>query len=787
MAAGRQWGSQLERGISVILFVIGLGHVLPGVYLLSLGGSPYYAIAGGALTVSGLLMWRHKPAAYLLYLLIWVATLIWAFWEVRADGWALLPRINLLSVGAVFVLLAWLMRSPARFKASRRVLSVTAIVLLLVGVGLVGWLRREPSARPIGPLAPINAASLEGAGEWPSIGGTNAAERFSPLEQITPANVSGLEVAWKVRLGMPPQGMVGALQATPLKVGDTLYTCGMANEVVALDPETGAQRWKFDPQIDRKGIMMAPCRGVTYVPASSASDACGARIVLLTHDVRMIAVRARDGKLCQTFGEGGEVDLTEGMGPVKRGYLFHSSPAILVRGKLIMGSSVLDNQSVEEPSGVIRGYDAWTGRFAWAWDMERPGETGMPESGETFTPGTPNAWPPLTGDDALGAVYIPLGNATPDYVANHRTPAMEKFNDAVVALDAATGRLIWSFQTTHRDVWDYDNPSPPTLTDFPVAGGRKPAVIIPTKRGVFFVLDRRTGEPLVRTIERPVPQNPAPGEKLSPTQPYPVGMPSFSGDPLTEARMWGITPFDQMWCRIKFRESRYDGEFTPVGLKYTLVYPGYYGGSEWSGVAVDPTRRIMVLNVMYLPLRNRLVPRKQADPSVYRPFDVSRPLNVGRWPQNGTDYAAETNAFISPINVPCTQPPYSEVAAVDLKMRSVLWRRPLGTARDSGPFGLRSGLPIKMGVPAVGGALVTKSGLMFMAASQDRTFRAFDTRTGRILWENRLPAAGHANPMSYYSARSGRQFVVVSASGHPQLQDGEGDYLVAYALPRRGD
>lgn len=718
MATGRRRGSQFEGVIAVLLLLTGLGHVLPGAYLLSLGGSPYYAVAGAALIVTGVMMWRGQRAAYLLYLLIWLATLIWAFWEVQTDGWALLPRINLITGGAVFVLLAWLMRSPASFRLSRRAFAATAIVLLLTGVGLVGWFRQGPSAQPVGRLAPIHAASLEDGTEWPSIGGTNAAERFSSLEQITPANVASLEVAWKVRLGMPPQGMVGALQSTPIKVGDTLYTCGMANEVVALDPETGAQRWKFDPQIDRRGVMMANCRGVTYVPAASATDACGARIVLLTHDARMIAVRARDGKPCQNFGEGGEVDLTEGMRPVRPGYLYYTSPAILVRGKLIMGSSVLDNQSVEEPSGVIRGYDAWTGRFAWAWDMGRPGETGMPEPGKTFTPGTPNAWPPLTGDDALGAVYIPLGNATPDYVANHRTPAMEKFNDAVVALDAATGRLIWSFQTTHRDVWDYDNPSPPTLTDFPVAGGRKPAVIIPTKRGVFFVLDRRTGKPLVRTVERPVPQNPVAGERLSPTQPYPVGMPSFSGEPLTEARMWGITPFDQMWCRIKFRESRYDGEFTPIGLKYTLVYPGYYGGSEWSGVAVDPTRRVMILNVMHLPLRNRLIPRDRADPSEYYPFDVSTPLKVGRWAQQGTSYAAETNGFVSPINVPCTQPPYSEVAAVDLKTRSVLWRRPLGTARDSGPFGLRSGLPIPMGVPAVGGPLVTKSGLMFMAASR---------------------------------------------------------------------
>jgi len=262
-------------------------------------------------------------------------------------------------------------------------------------------------------------------------------------------------------------------------------------------------------------------------------------------------------------------------------------------------------------------------------------------------------------------------------------------------------------------------------------------------------------------------------------------MPSFTGERLTEAKMWGLTAFDQMWCRILFRESRYDGDFTPLGIKPSIVYPGYYGGSEWGGVSIDPTRRIMVLNVMHLPLRNRLIPRPAADPKLYRPFDaVHAPMDIKHWDQKGTRYAAKTGAFVSPLNVPCTQPPFSEVAAVDLTTRRVLWRKPLGTGRESGPLGMKSGLPLTMGVPAVGGSMLTKSGLMFIAAAQDRTLRAFDTRTGALLWEHRLPAAGHANPMTYWSAKSGRQIVLVPASGHPQLEDGVGDYLVAYALPR---
>ena len=788
-AADRSRGQLFERILASLQLLVGLLHLVPGLYLVGLGGSPYYAVAGAALIATGVLMWRHRMAAYPLYLAIFLVTVAWAVWESGLDGWALLPRIDLLAGGAVLMLLAWLVRRPRR--SGKRVLVPVAAMIAVAGAGLGLWsMRAQPASAIVTAEAP-SPARADG-GEWPAIGNTNAAERFSPLAQIDRANVGRLAVAWKVRLGMPPQGMVGALQATPLKIGDTLYTCGMTNEIVALDAETGAIRWRYDPHIDRRGVVAAMCRGVTYVPApapvaGAGEDGCGARIVLLTHDARMIAVRAADGRPCESFGTNGQVDLKEGMGPIAPGYLYYTSPAILVRGRLVLGSSVLDGQKTAEPSGVIRGYDAVTGRFAWAWDMGRPGRSGQPGPGERYTPGTPNAWPPLTADEALGAVYVPLGNATPDYVAAHRTPVMNRYGSSVVALDAASGAPRWAFQTTHRDVWDYDNPSPPTLTDFPVGGGVRPAVIVPTKRGVFFVLDRRTGQPLVRTIERPVPQGAVPGEVLSPTQPYPVGMPSFSGDPLTEQRMWGILPFDQLWCRIKFRESRYDGDFTPITQTPTIVYPGYFGGSEWGGVSVDPGRRIMVLNVMHFPLRNRLVARARADAATYHPFDAAgKGLDIKHWAQAGTGWSAQTGPFISPIGVPCTQPPFAEVAAVDLATRQVLWRKPLGTAAESGPFGLRSMLPIPMGVPAVGGSMVTRSGLMFIAASQDRIFRAFDTQTGRILWQYRLPAAGHANPMSYRSAKSGRQFVLVPASGHPQLQDGAGDYLIAFALPKTG-
>ena len=753
----------------------GLGYALPGGYLLTLGGSPYYLLAGLVMTATAVLYARASRAALLLYLLLLAATLVWALWEAGFNGWALLPRLDILLALGIFVLLA-------QFRFRRRSSTAAAVVVTAsFALVMAAPLFRTPSGMAQIADEAVDTGALEG--EWPMIGNNLGAQRFSRLSQITPANVDGLEEVWRIRLGMMPEGKIGALEATPLMIGDTLYTCGMDGTIFAIDAETGEVRWQFDPEIDPDVFNMAICRGVTYADLGKSAARCARRIIATAYDGRLIALDARTGGKCTDFGEDGQVDLTAGLGDYPRGYYYITSPAVLVRGRLVVGGSVLDGQMVEEPSGVIRAYDAATGELAWAWDMGRPGEAGFPADGESFTPGTPNAWAPLSGDEESGLVFVPLGNPTPDYVTSHRTPEMERFGSALVALDAETGTLRWSYQTTHGDVWDYDNPSAPTVVDFPTGSGSRPAVIQPTKRGEFFVLDRESGEPLVRTEERAVPQDPAPGERLSPTQPFPVGMPSLGGGRLSEADMWGVTPFDQLWCRIKFRQARYDGPVTPIGVdRPTIVYPGYFGGSEWGGVAVDPVRRIMIANVNYFPMYNQL--RRRADVD-FEPMVVGEEYyDASRTTQQGTPYAAVVTPFVSPLNVPCTEPPYSELAAIDLGTRELLWKRPLGTARDSGPMGHSLGLAIPMGVPSVGGSLATASGLTFIGASQERSFRAFETETGRQLWETRLPAGGHANPMTYRSPRSGRQFVVIAASGHPLMQNGAGDYLIAYALER---
>lgn len=782
----RRWPPLVSKLVGFILILTGLGFAIPGVQLATLGGSFYYLLCGVALVAAGLFFWKGSATGTWIFAATAAGTLAWALWEVGLNGWALFPRLGIFVLLGALVTLAHRLRRPrARsigMQSGRRRWAVIATLgILSVAVAAYALSDREGPLEIADGPAPSLAASI-----WPFTNGSSRSDRYSALEQITPVNVAHLQVAWKTRLGMPPAGVVGAIQATPLMINDTLYTCNVINQVIALDIETGAIKWRFDPKLDLSTVAMGVCRGVAYYKVPDATGPCAERIISFSRDARMFAVDAGSGQRCAGFGRNGEVDMTQAMGAVKKGYYYLTSGPVIVRGKVIVGGSVLDGQSTLEPSGVIRGFDAVTGKFAWAWDMGRPDDHGLPPPGKTFTLGTPNAWAPLTGDSDLGMVYVPLGNATPDYVAAHRSDVMNKYTSSVVAIDVDTGSLRWHYQTTHRDVWDYDIASPATLIDLPTSKGMRQALIQPTKRGVFFVLDRRTGEPLVKTVEVPVPQNPVPGEKLSPTQPYPVGMPSFGGEKLTEAHMWGISPFDQLWCRIKFRQARYDGDFTPIGMKPTIVYPGYLGGSEWAGVAVDPERKLMALNVNHFAMYNQMITREEARKDNVKSYLAgSVPINLKAWPQEGTPYATRTGGFLSPLDTPCIQPPYGEVAVVDLKTRKTVWRQPLGTGRDTGPLGIPSMLPLRMGVPALGGPLVTRSGLMFIAATQERTFRAFDMRNGNLLWQDRLPAGGHSGPMSYYSKRSGRQFIIIPASGHPQMKNGQSDYLMAYALPKK--
>jgi glucose dehydrogenase len=443
---------------------------------------------------------------------------------------------------------------------------------------------------------------------------------------------------------------------------------------------------------------------------------------------------------------------------------------------------VLDNQETQEPSGVVRGYDPRTGTLLWAWDMGREGETGLPPVDSHYTRGTPNVWSLTSADDELGLVYVPTGNATPDYFGGHRTEVMDKYASSIIAIDAKTGLTRWHFQTTHHDIWDYDVPSQPTLVDLTLDGVIRKAIIVPTKRGEVFVLDRATGELLTEVTERPVPQTDLPNERTSATQPFSTGMPSFAHPHIRERDLFGISPFDQMACRKAFLGLRYEGPMTPPSVQGTMLYPGPGGGMNWGSVAVDEERQLMVVNNMHLPFIIHMIPREEI-------LDTSEELidpgyGVGG-AQRGTPFAARVNVFVSPISLPCLKPPYSEIAVVDLTTQQIVWRRGMG--------------PLNLGFPAAAGSFITAGGLIFNAGVIDGQLRAIDALSGDVIWQDKLRSGSDATPMSYVSPKTGRQYVLVTVPGQATPQggnpladtegksdgtEGAGGKVIAYALPQ---
>jgi len=771
--------------LAALLALLALGLFWLGGQLALAGGSFYYVVAGALLLLTAWFLWRQSRKALTVFGLLWAGTLLWALWESGFDGWALAGRLGLLTAIGLWLLTPWVCRSLGApgWSAINGVLLGLAAFAVAGGGAWIFW-----SDRIVGGTGPAHAAAPQSVrdGEWHSYGNAPGGNRFSPLRQITPENVGGMQEAWRFSLGAEPNGEPAPFEATPLKVGNRLYICTGYNDIVALDAETGKQTWRFAAHADTTGIFGQTCRGVTYFrdPSASQGATCAARVYTATIDSRLLAVDADTGTACEAFGKGGAVDLLKGMSAAPTGYYHVTSPPALIDGKLIVGGWVTDGQMTGEPSGVIRAYDARTGAFAWAWDMSRPGRSEEPGPGETYTPGTPNSWSVMSVDPALGLVYVPMGNATPDYYGGHRTPEMEMYSSAVVALDAGTGRPRWHFQTAHHDLWDYDVPAQPVLLD--MADGR-PALLQPTKRGELFLLDRRTGEPIVGVLEKRVPVSDAVGERSAPTQPFSVDLPNFRGPRPSERRMWGLALVDQAWCRLQFRKARFEGTMTPLEEdRSTIVWPGSLGGHNWGSVAVDPYSRIALVNSSHVLTIARLIARNDADEMGLAPVAKPSFENVaGPVAQQGTPYAVSVAPFLSPLVAPCTQPPYGLISAVDLDSGRMLWQKPFGTMRDSGPLMLSTGLPIPMGVPNIGGGVITATGLAFIGATQEHMIRAYDLRTGAELWKSRLPAGGNATPMTYWSEASGRQFVVIAAGGHGGILSGHADELVAYALPRQ--
>ena len=772
------------RMFAAIVILLAAGFLYGGFQLIAVGGSFYYAAAGLALLTCGALLWIRKPLALRVYGLLLLATLMWSLIEAGADLWALEPRLGLLTLVGAWFLAPFVRRSlysprqpPAILgtKLARGIAAaVFATVVVVIVIGVYNPAHDLPARH-----ANSRASSTPPSKDWRHYGNTTHGTRFAHADQINAANAGKLRELWHYRTGHP-----GQFKATPLQIGANLYFCSAMNIITALDAETGAKRWEFDPQLKVPPVgFNTTCRGVSFhaAPDGYRGD-CPRKIFTGTTDRRLIALNAETGVRCQDFGVDGEVDLLTGIGSTKPNVYMVTSPPLIARNLIVVGTRIADNLEVNEPSGVIRAYDAVTGKFAWAWDMGRPGVNTEPGAGEQYTRGTPNVWSMMSYDDELGLIYAPTGNATPDFFGAHRTEADEKYSSSVVALDVDDGSVRWSFQTVHHDIWDYDVPSQPALIDLPQADGSvTPALVQATKRGELFLLDRRDGKPLAAVEEKPTPRGAVPEDRVAATQPFSVGMPQFRGPDLTEADMWGITPFDQMACRIQFRTLRYEGHFTPPSVQGTLQFPGNAGGFNWGSVAIDEDRQLLVVNPMLMASRIALVPRPEVDKA------------TGRYLQLGTPYAATVRPFMSPLAVPCQKPPYGRLAVIDLQTRELLWNRRLGTTNESGPLGTKLGIALPMGVPLAAGTIVTRGGLIFFGGGQDRYFRAFDVMSGRELWRDYLPGNAQATPMSYIAPQSGKQIVVITvpnaqrrfgmeAPDDKTEEDPQGGHVIAYAL-----
>lgn len=777
--------------LSVLFFVIGIALLAGGGWLISLGGSLYYFIAGAAFIAIALLLKKRRSAANMLYAALLVGTLIWSISDSGLSWWPLATRMGLFLVLAIPLLLFKSKKHRGGFAILFPVWAATALVTLSPLVMTSPTTVEGNMTRSVS-LPNAQTGDVD-EGDWNAYGRSNLGQRFSPLAQITPDNVDQLQLAWQYQTGDkkgPKDVGETTYEATPLKLGNALYVCTPHNWIVALNADTGAKQWVYDAKVPAESQRQhQTCRGVSYLPPANKADAlppiqkqtvpaetlasvqCDAQLFLPTSDARLIAVDPTTGARCASFANDGVLDLMHNMPFKQSGYYYSTSPPLVAGGVVVVAGSVNDNYAVNSPSGVIRAYDAKTGELKWNWDSGHPDKTAPIGPDEVYATSSPNSWSVASADEKLGLAYFPMGNRTPDQLGMYRSPAEEKYATSVVALSLKTGQVAWVQQFVHHDLWDMDTPAQPTLLDLDTASGKQPALVVPTKQGDVYVLNRKTGEPIFPITEEPAPQGTIPEDYAAKTQP--TSALTFKPAKLTESDMWGATPLDQLMCRIEFKKLRYEGRYTPPSEQGTIVYPGNFGVFNWGGIAVDPKRQQLFGMPLYLAFVSTLVPRDGAD------LGEANKGEQGINSNEGASYAVELKPFLSPLGVPCQQPPWGYVAGADLQTGKTMWQHKNGTIEDMTPLKL----PIKMGVPGIGGPIITEGGVVFLAATVDDYIRAYDLSNGKELWKGRLPAGGQATPITYLNSQ-GEQMVVQVAGGHGSIGTTIGDYVVAYKLKK---
>ncbi|ENV77099.1 MULTISPECIES: glucose/quinate/shikimate family membrane-bound PQQ-dependent dehydrogenase [Acinetobacter] len=791
--------------LGLALLITGLFYIIGGGKLISLGGSWYFLIAGLFTTASAFFIFKKKALGVWLFALVFIGTVIWALIDAGWEFWPLHSR--LMFPAGLFAALLLTLPSIRKYQYQTS-LSVPAYIiggLTVLGMigGLYGMFIPHPTVKASGeelPLVPVDPAKKQV--NWDHYGNDAGGSRFAALDQINRNNVSKLKEVWRFRTGDFTTGTGNGAedQSTPLQVGDKVFLCTPHNNIFALDADTGKQLWKAE--VNSKADAWERCRGVAYFDSTqpllqptlagatpvanvTANTECPRRVYTNTPDGRLIAVNADTGERCKDFGVNGTVDLLQGLGDGTKAPRFEVTSAPTVAGSvLVIGSRIADNVAADMPGGVIRAYDVITGQLRWAFDARNPDPNYVLKSGETYKRSSANSWAAMSYDPQMNTVFLPMGSSSVDVWGGNRTAPDHKYNTSVLALDASTGKEKWVYQTVHNDLWDFDLPMQPSLVDFPMKNGTtKPAVVIGTKSGQFYVLDRVTGQPLTKVENQQVKVADIPSEQYSKVQPRSVEMPQIGNQTLTESDMWGATPFDQLMCRISFKSMRYDGLYTAPGTDISLSFPGSLGGMNWGSIAFDPSHRYMFVNDMRLGLWIQLIKQTPEDVKIQASGGEKVNTGMGAVPMAGTPYKVNKNRFMSALGIPCQKPPFGTMTAIDMKTRQVAWQVPLGTIQDTGPMGIKMGLKAPIGMPTIGGPMATQGGLVFFAATQDYYLRAFDSSNGKELWKARLPVGSQGTPMSYVSPKTGKQYVVISAGGARQSPD-HGDYVVAYALDK---
>lgn len=622
------------------------------------------------------------------------------------------------------------------------------------------------------------ASASAAADDWLYYGGDQGGRHYSDASQINTDNISRLDVAWVFRsgdvetFGDEMENTSG--QSTPIllpeSAGGSLVYCTPFNRVIALNPETGTQRWQFDPKIDRRGDRPFRCRGVSYAEELrvAAGSRCRHRIYTATHDRHLWAVDAVDGSPCDDFGENGSVRLFGAEGYVP-GDVSTTSAPVVANGIVVVGSSVIDFARLKTPRGTVNAYDGISGALLWQFDPL----PGIPGSGGA------NVWAPMSVDAANGLIYLPTGAPSPDYYGVHR-PGNNLYANSVVAVELATGKVRWHFQHVRHDLWDYDSPAQPILFDWTKDGESVPALAQLTKQGFVFVFNRLTGEPLWEITEQPVPPSLIEDEQTAVTQPKPIAPPQLLDPNLTPDRAWGLTAWDRKDCARQISELINLGNFTPLSEQLTLMFPGSLGGANWGGGALLGDTGVLLVNINNVPFSGRLIPiqdsvlseEKQVHPVAGQRMRIA---------MQGTGYTVDIGVLQSSLGIPCNEPPWGKVVAVDLFRGRIDWEAPLGSVHELGP--MNAPFQINLGTPNLGGGIATAGGLFFIGATMDRLIRAYDFASGEVVWDFELPVDATATPMTY--VYKGRQYVIINAGGHHMFNRGYGDYLFAFALANK--